>query len=79
MSYIRQESTGRIFTLCDVEKMSSFFSLTFGQNVRAFQYVCQELQSEVVEHRLLSIQTPLIPMSTALVSSFLDLPADIII
>lgn len=73
MSSILEKPDDKIFSIDDVGKLSSFFSLTFAQNVRAFQFVCQELQSEVVEQRLLSIQTPLIPMGTILASSIFDL------
>jgi hypothetical protein len=54
-------TTQPLFTVSDVKKMTSFFSLTFAQNVRAFQYVCCELRDEVEEHRLVPVQTPLWP------------------
>ena len=78
MSYILDKPEEKIFSTDDVGKLSSFFYITFAQNVRAFQFVCQELQSEVVEQRLLSIQTPLVPMSTILASSTSDFEVDVV-
>jgi hypothetical protein len=56
-----EDAVQPLFTVNDVKKVTSFFSLTFAQNVRAFQYVCSELRDEVEEHRLIPIQTPLWP------------------
>jgi hypothetical protein len=64
---VAKGSSPPVFTVEDIEKITSFFSLTFAQNVRAFQYVCSELQEQVVSRRLLPMQTPLtsLPLSQA--------------
>ena len=56
-------SSNNIFTVQEVEAVAVFFSLIFGQHVRLYQYVCNEIQPEVLELRLLPVQTPLFPLS----------------
>jgi hypothetical protein len=64
-----RDQVQRTFTVKEVEKLSTFFGLTFTQNVKSFQYICEEIQPEVIESRLLSVQTPLIPMDTSKATS----------
>jgi hypothetical protein len=76
MSFLLQERNGgdgdaiKKFSVKEIEMLSSFFSLTFAQNIKAFQYVCYEIQPEVIESRRLHIQTPLIPFPTSSATSF---------
>ena len=79
MSSVVMEPREQRFTLHNVEKLSIFFSNTFARNVAAFQYLCHELQPEIIETRMLPIQTPLQPIDTTLAVSFNDhlLAADV--
>ena len=75
MSSVIEEPREQKFTLKNIEELSSFFSNCFARNVGAFQYLCQELQPEIIETRMLPIQTPLQPIRTILAVSFQDLSA----
>lgn len=74
MSFLLQErkegDASKTFSVKEIEMLSTFFSLTFAQNVKAFQYVCKEIQPEIIENRRLSIQTPLVPFPTSAATSF---------
>jgi hypothetical protein len=74
MSFLLQERHDgdaiKKFSVKEIEMLSSFFSLTFAQNIKAFQYVCYEIQPEIIESRRLHIQTPLIPFPTYSATSF---------
>ena len=50
-----------LYSIKQVESIAAFFSVTFAQHVKGFQYVCYEIQPEVMEYRMIAIQTPLIP------------------
>lgn len=52
-----------LYSIKQVESIAAFFSVTFAQHVKGFQYVCYEIQPEVMECRSIAIQTPLIPRS----------------
>jgi hypothetical protein len=51
-----------LFPVKAVERLTTFFARTFVRNLKAFQLVCHELHRERTETRLLSVQTPLIPL-----------------
>jgi hypothetical protein len=70
MQSIVPDKHDQLFSVREIESLSSFFSLSFAQNVKAFQYVCEELQPEVMETFLLSVQCPLSPTATAVAVSF---------
>lgn len=72
MAAILTERTDESLSVQTVEKMTSFFSRNFARNIRAFQYVCQELQSEVIEYIAPEVQTPLIPACMSSCISFED-------
>jgi hypothetical protein len=82
MSFSLEESNEgnaiKKFSVKEVEMLSSFFSLTFAQNIKAFQYVCYEIQPEIIESRKLHMQTPLIPFPTSSATSFpISLPPNL--
>ena len=54
-------ASSTLYSIKQVESIASFFSVTFAQHVKGFQYVCYEIQPEVMEYRMIATQTPLIP------------------
>lgn len=54
-----------LYSVKQVETIAAFFSITFSQHVKGFQYVCSELQPEVIDVRSLAMQTPLEPCPLA--------------
>ena len=73
-----------LYSIKQVESVAAFFSVTFAQHVKGFQYVCYEIQPEVMEYRMIAIQTPLVPRSLTegvmekkvLPTLLVDLPED---
>ena len=72
MAAILAEQLDRRISVQTVEKMTTFFSFNFTRNLRAFQYVCQELQAEMIEFIIPEVQTPLIPACMSSCVSFKD-------
>ena len=54
-------SAAAAYSVQQVESVASFFSKTVAQHVKGYQYVCHEVQPEVVEVRSIPTQTPLEP------------------
>lgn len=72
MTSVLKDQSDQTFTVLIVQKMASFFSLSFARNIRAFQFACHELQPEVTDIIALEVQTPLIPISSNAAISFED-------
>ena len=72
MAAILDEQLDKRISVQTVEKMTNFFSSNFVRNLRAFQYVCQELQAEIIECIIPEVQTPLIPACMSSCVSFKD-------
>jgi hypothetical protein len=72
MTSVLKDKSDQTFTVLIVQKMATFFSMSFARNIRAFQFACHELQPEVTDFISLVVQTPLIPISSIAAISFDD-------